>query len=175
MAWTDTLKALAPTVASALGGPLAGAAVAALGQVFGMSSPTVTSIASVIEQGQMTPGDIAKIKELELQYQNEERERDFRYAQLEFQDRDSARKANVSGGAQLYLFVLSMLLLSVCLGAECFVLFRGYPKDIPDIVVGRVLGLLDSVALMCLNYWYGTSSGSERKTELLAQAPAVEK
>jgi hypothetical protein len=51
-------------------------------------------------------------------------------------------------------------------------LFIGLPDGTPDIVAGRVLGLMDSVALMVLAYWYGTSSGSAQKTELLAQAPA---
>lgn len=61
-----------------------------------------------------------------------------------------------------------MLLLVACLGTEIFVLFNGYPATIPEIIVGRVLGLLDSVALLVLSYWYGTTSASQTKTELLA-------
>ena len=71
------------------------------------------------------------------------------------------------------MFWLSLVLLVGTLGSEIWVLFRGYPKDIPDIIVGRVLGLLDSVAMMVLAFWYGSSNGSERKTELLAQSPPV--
>lgn len=168
MDWTTTLKQLAPTVASALGGPLAGIAVQALGSVFGVSEPTQSKIAEVITNSQMTPESIAKLKELELQYQNEEKERGFKYAELAFKDRDSARNANVSGGIQKYLFVMSVLLLALALGAEIVVLFYGYPKTVPDIVVGRVLGLLDSVAMLVLSYYYGTSSSSSQKNELLA-------
>src|SRR5512135_783103 len=112
MDWTTTLKQLAPTVASALGGPLAGIAVQALGSVFGVSEPTQNKIAEVITNSQMTPESIAKLKELEMQYQNEEKERGFKYAELAFKDRDSARNANVSGGIQKYLFVMSVLLLA---------------------------------------------------------------
>ena len=88
-------------------------------------------------------------------------------------DRDSARKANVTGGTHWSLFWLSILLLVVSLGAEALVLFKGYPSGVPDIVVGRVLGLFDAVAMLVLSYWYGTTSGSQQKTELLGRADAI--
>lgn len=168
MNWKETVKTLAPTVASALGGPLAGAAVSAVGAVLGIDAPTQDRIKSAIEAGQLTSDQIAKLKELEQQYQNDEKERQFRYAELEFKDRDSARQSNVQGGTQKYLFWLSLLLLAVSLGSEVVVLFNGLPNSVSEIVVGRVLGLLDAVALMVMTYWYGTSNGSATKTDLLA-------
>lgn len=104
MSWIDTIETLAPTVATALGGPLAGAAVSALGSIFGMSQPTQDNISKMFEDGKLTADHLAEIRKLELQYQNDEKERGFKYADLAFQDRDSARKANVSGGTQKYLF-----------------------------------------------------------------------
>ena len=173
MAWTDTLKELAPTVATALLGPLGGAAISALGSILGIDSATQEQIKKAVENGQLTPEHIAEIKKLEMQYQENEKERGFKYAELAFKDRDSARSANVQGGTQGKLFWLSMLLLSVTLGSEVAVLFWGYPTSTPDIVVGRVLGLMDSVALLVLSYWYGTSSGSAQKTELLSQSQPI--
>ena len=41
-------------------------------------------------------------------------------------------------------------------------LFKGYPKETPDIVIGRILGLLDAAAMMVLNYWLGTSNSSQQ-------------
>lgn len=172
MDWKEILKTLAPTVASALGGPLAGAAVTAIGAVFGVPDATQDKIKDIITSGQMTADQVAALRELELKYQNEERERGFRYNELEFKDRDSARQASVQGGTLKMLFWLSLVLLAGTLGSEIWMLFKGYPKEIPEIIVGRVLGLLDSVAMMVLAFWYGSSNGSERKTELLALAPA---
>jgi len=168
MDWLSTLKSLAPTVASALLGPLGGVAVSAIGSLLGVSEATQDKIAEVIQSGQMTPEQISQLKQLELQYQNTEKERGFKYAELAFKDRDSARQANVQGGTQKHLFWLSLLLLAATLGCEIFVLFHGYPPETSEIVVGRVLGLMDSVALMVLAYWYGTSSGSDKKTDLMA-------
>lgn len=170
MDWIGTIKAVAPTVANALGGPLAGAAVAALGDILGASDSTQDTIKQIVTNGQMTAEQIGKIRELELKYQADEKERGFRYAELAFKDRDSARQANVSGGTLKMLFWLSLLLLAVTLGSEVVVLFYGYPKTLPEIIVGRVLGLLDSVALLVLSFWYGTTSSSQQKNELLAQS-----
>jgi len=173
MDWKDSLKALAPTVATALLGPLGGAAISSIGSILGIDSATQEQIKKAVESGQLTPEHIAEIKKLEMQYQENEKERGFKYAELAFKDRDSARNANVDGGTQIKLFWLSMLLLIVTMGSEVAVLFYGYPTNTPDIVVGRVLGLMDSVAMMVLAYWYGTSSGSAQKTELLSQAAPI--
>ena len=169
MDWTTVLKSIAPTVATALLGPLGGVAVSALGNVLGVSEATQDKIADVIKSAGMTPEQITAIKQLELEYQNTEKERGFKYAELSFQDRDSARKANVAGGTQRPLFWLSLFLLCVTIGSEAIVLFHGYPPATSELVVGRVLGLMDAVAMLVLSYWYGTTNGSAQKSELLAQ------
>lgn len=172
--WKDTLLSLAPTVATALGGPLAGVAVGAIGKILGIDNATTELVADVINSGKMTPDQISEIKKLELQYQNEEAERGFKYADLAYKDRDSARKANVEGGTQKYLFWLSLVLLILTVGTEIYVLFNGYPKEmVPEVIVGRVLGLMDAVAMMVLSYWYGTTSASSHKTNLLSQAEPI--
>ncbi len=172
MDFMDLLKKVAPTLASAMLGPLAGAAVSAIGSIFGMTDATADNIGKMIADGQLTPEHLAELRKLELEYQNNEKERGFRYAELAFKDRDSARSNNVAGGTQRPLFWLSLLLLAVALGVESFVLFKGYPPGTPEIIVGRVLGLMDAVAMLVLSYWYGTTNGSALKSELLAAAPA---
>lgn len=167
MNWKETLAKLAPTVAVALGGPLAGAAVSAISAIFGIDDGKQADIQKIIENGQLTPEQIAELRKLELQYTENEKERGFRYAELAFKDRDSARSANVSGGIQGQIFIMSITLLLATLGTEIYILFNGYPTGLPDIVVGRILGLMDSVALMVLAYHYGTSSGSQQKNDLL--------
>lgn len=171
MDWLATLKSVAPTVAAALFGPLGAVAVASVGELLGLSGATKDKISEIIQAGQMTPEQIGKLRELELEYQNNEKERGFKYAELSFKDRDSARTANVSGGTQKPLFWLSLLLLSITLGTECMVLFKGYPEGTDPLVVGRVLGLMDAVAMLVLSYWYGTTNGSAIKNELLVAKP----
>lgn len=167
----DFLKSIAPTLASALLGPMAGVAVGALGKVFGISDATQEKVAKVFQEAKLTPEQLAQIQELEMKYRNEEAERGFKYADLEFRDRDSARKWNTEGGIQGRMFVLSCILLTLTLGCEIAVLFFGYPDDkIPEMVVGRILGLMDAVCMMVLAYHYGTTQGSMQKSTLLANS-----
>lgn len=170
MDWTDTIKTLAPTVVSALGGPLAGAALSAVGSIFGISTATTEKIAAKIQQGSLNPEQLADLKKLELEYVKNEAEMGFKYSELEFRDRDSARNANVSGGIQSYLLALSVVLLALTLGSEIVVMFYGIPDNVQDIVVGRILGQLDSVTILVLSYWYGTSHSSKLKTDMLIKA-----
>lgn len=168
MDWLKTLKTVAPTVAAALAGPLAGEAAAALIGIVGGAGQE--DVRKAIEGGRLTAEQISQLRQLELQFQENERERGFKYAELAFKDRDSARQANVAGGAQRALFWLSVLLLVLCLGTEVTVLVKGLPQGTSELVVGRVLGLLDAIAMTVLAYWYGTSSSSAAKTELLANS-----
>lgn len=168
MDWKEILKKLAPTLGAALGGPLAGMAVTALGDALGT---TPDAIKRAISAGQLTAEQLAAIQQAEIKLKADEAERGFRFAELEMKDRDSARSANVAGGTQRLLFWMSLLILSIAFGAELRVLFWGYPKEMVDaVLVGRILGLLDSTALQVMAYWYGTSSSSRTKTELLAQS-----
>ena len=177
MDWKTTLVKLAPTVASALGGPLAGAAVVALGEVFGVSEPTQEKIKGIIEGGQMTGGQLSAIKALELRLKAEEQERGFRYAELEIRGRESARDRDsklAHAGGKNYR-ADSMYLLSVVV--ICVLVYltwkdgeiTEYVKGIITLVLGRFLGYLDNI----YNFEFGTTRGSALKSELLAKALPV--
>jgi hypothetical protein len=170
MDWIKTLEALAPTVATALLGPLGGGAVSAIGALFGISDATQDKIATAIKSATMTPEQIMGLKQLELDYQAKEKELGFKYAELSFKDRDSARKANVEGGLQGRIFVMSCILLIIGMSTEAFVLFYGVPQHIDDLITGRVLGMLDSVILLILTYYYGKSAP---ESPTLPTPPAV--
>lgn len=165
--WVKTLASLAPTVATALGGPLAGEAVAALSGLLGVTSKD--EVRKAIESGSMTSEQISAMRKLEMQFQDNERERGFRYEELAFKDRSDARKSNVDSGMQNKVFGLSLVLLVVCLGAELLVLIHGVPQNTNDLIAGRVLGLLDSIAIGVFTYWFGSSRGSAEKNALMAQ------
>lgn len=62
----DVIKAVAPTIATALGGPLAGAAVSFLSSKLGVPAETVEQAVAG-----MTPADLVKMKELDYQFQEE--------------------------------------------------------------------------------------------------------
>ena len=165
----DFLRSIAPTVASALLGPLGGAAVAAIGEIIGIDKATQKDIGDAISGGSLTPEQVGKLRELELKYQADEKERGFRYADLEFRDKADARATAKDGGMLGWLFGLSVLLIILTIGTEIAVLRWGYPESLPDVVVGRILGLLDAIAMMVLSFWYGTSHSSAIKNGLITK------
>ena len=167
MDWMTTLKQLAPTVASAFLGPLGGIAVAAIGNVLGVSDATQDKIAEVIKNGQLTPEQISEIKKLELQYQENEQERGFRYAELEFKDRDSARAREV-GAKDNTNKILAFVVIGAFLAMVGATLL-GYAK-VESVLAGTLVGYLSAKAEQVLAYYFGSSSGSRAKTDLLANS-----
>lgn len=172
MNWIDTLKALAPTVATALGGPLAGAAVSALGGILGVPDATQDAIAKLFKDGQLSQEHLAEIRKLELQFQNDEKERGFKYSELEFKDRDSARNM-ATATHSVTPAVLTWLIVVLTLAAEAALLFNQVPPGADPIIIGRVLGTMDSALVMVLSFWFGSNSSSQQKTALLAAANPV--
>lgn len=172
MNWLDTLKSLAPTVATALGGPLAGAAVSALGSVLGIPDATQASIANMFKDGQLTAEHLAEIRRLELQFQNDEKERGFKYAELEFKDRDSARNMAVQTHS-LTPSILTWIIVTLTLASEAALLFNQVPPGADPIIIGRVLGTMDSALVMVLSFWFGSNSSSQQKTALLAASNPI--
>lgn len=169
MDWKDlaaTVSRTAPMLGMLLGGP-AGAAV---GGLIASTLGTDADPAQVSAALTANPDLVVKLQQIESDRRARLQDMVLAHAKLVVEDRKDARQANVTSGMQPAVFWLSIVLLGMSLGSEVAVLFVGYPPGLPDLVVGRVLGLLDAVAMMVLAYWYGTTNGSAQKTELLAQS-----
>lgn len=168
--WIDTIKSVAPTVATALGGPLAGAAVTALGSIFGMSQPTTQAIGKMFEDGMITPDHLAEIRKLELDYQNQEKERGFKYADLEVKDRASAREMLSSTKAKTPA-VLTYIITLGFFGVLGAMFFNPDVKESAPLMI--MLGSLGTAWTAACAFWFGTTHGSQTKSDLLANsAPA---
>ena len=167
MDWMETLKQIAPTVASAVLGPLGGVAVAAIGNILGVSEATQEKIADAIKTGQLTPEQVGEIKKLELQYQENEKERGFKYTELEFKDRDSARAREV-GTKDNTNKILAFVVIGAFLAMVGATLL-GYAK-VESVLAGTLVGYLSAKAEQVLAYYFGSSSGSATKTVLLANS-----
>ncbi len=161
MDWLGTLKALAPTVATCLGGPLAGAAVSALGSILGVPEPTQDKISQMFQDGQLTPDHLAQIRTLEIQYQNDEKERGFRYADLQFKDTADARQMLMNTHSYTPA-ILTWIVVAAFIGIEGALLLGVAPK-VDDIVLGRILATLDMSLALVLGFWFGSSNNQPRQ------------
>ncbi len=181
MDWQATLKVLAPTVATALAGPLGGAAVTAIGSILGIDKPTQDAISKVITSGQMTADQVAQIRQLEMQYQNDEKERDFRYEELVFKDRDSARNRQIqtrdtTPQKLAYMIIGGFMVVAIAQLAA----LMGWPDEAAKIpaqgwvIIGNISGYLAAEAKAAASFFFGTTASSQEKTQLLAQAAPID-
>jgi hypothetical protein len=143
------LKGIAPTLATAVAGPLGGMAVSALATKFGVSD-SVESVAKAIAGD---PQAAQKIAEVELEY-----------AKLDAADRDSARKneaalATSENTPLLNKSVTPILALVVVVAwglIQYHLLTHVVPTEMREIII-RVLGTLDGALVMVLSYYFGAS------------------
>lgn len=161
------LRTLAPTVASAILGPVGGIAVAAIGKIIGVDNATVATVTQAFQDGKITPEQLAEIRKLELQYQNDEKERDFKYVDLAFQDIKSARQMQVATQSQVPAW-LTFLITVGFFGVLTWMLADATVVNSPPILI--MLGSLGTAWTACVSYWFGTTSGSREKDKLLLAA-----
>jgi hypothetical protein len=185
MDWKDIAGVVgkaAPILGTLLGGP-AGAAVGGLVA----SALGVGSTPDEIQHAIATDPEAAlKLATLEIENKIKLQQMVYDHAdklieagtlgiQADVDDRKSARTAAVQGDTTKHVFWLSVVLITVTITAEIVAMFHGVSDRADPLIVGRVLGLLDSACLLVLNFNYGSSSGSKRATELLAKStPAAE-
>ena len=165
MNWQDILKTVAPTVASALLGPMGGIAVAAIGSAIGIDAPTQDKIAKAFTAGQLTPEALEKIKLLELDYQNQEKERGFKYAELAFKEVDSARQMQIATHSKMPA-VLTVMVTVGFFGILSLLFF--HPELKGNEIVMVMVGQLSAVWAGCVTFYTGTTYGSAIKNAMLA-------
>jgi len=145
----NLLKGIAPTLATAVAGPLGGAAVSALAAKFGVAD-SVEAVAKAIAGD---PEAAVKLQELELEY-----------AKLDAADRADARKAEVtmatSESAPILNKSVTPILAIIIVLAWGFIqyhlLTHVVHTEMREIII-RVLGTLDGALVMVLSYYFGAS------------------
>jgi hypothetical protein len=153
----NILKGIAPTLATAVAGPLGGAAVTALASKFGVSD-SIDAVAKAIAGD---PQAAEKLQELELEY-----------AKLDAQDRDSARKAyaavatseNATKLEKLVVPILALGVVGLAFSLIGVLMFVDTPNDQQQLVI-FALGFITSAAGQVLSFYFGSSQGSKDKTE----------
>ena len=173
----EILRSLVPTLASAVLGPLGGVAVAAIGKVLGIDNATTESVSKAFQDGKITPDQLAELKKLELQYQNEEKERGFKYSELEFKDREGdrrdtqdARNMQISNKSA-FPAILSAGITVGFFGVLGWMLYDPNVVNSPPLLI--MLGSLGTAFAQVINYWLGSTRSSQNKDVMLAQTAPV--
>jgi len=157
----EWLKQIAPTIATCLGGPLAGLAVTAISKALDIAPDDVQN---VIDSGKLSADQIAQIKVAEIELQKSAQELGLNFEQLAVEDRKSARdmqsitKSNVPAILSYGITVGFFGILT------CLLLGYAQENNQPLLVM---LGSLGTAWICVVSFWFGSTNGSQKKDQML--------
>ena len=174
---TKLLGKIAPWIAAGAAGPagLAAMAIKTAAQALGAQDETAAAVATAAAGA--TPEQLAALQTAERDFQVRMRALGFENLQrleaLAVDDRKDARAMQVAVRSRVpaVLAILITLGFFAVLAAMLFNIWQ--PSDNQALLI--LLGSLGTSWGAVVNYYFGSSAGSARKDELLAQAPAVER
>ncbi|MEO1137464.1 MAG: hypothetical protein AAFW68_12800 [Pseudomonadota bacterium] len=155
----------APGLAHALGGPLAGAAVAQLSRaIFGKDTVDEDALANAVTQA--SPETLLALKQAEQAFQLALREAQVEEQRIDADDRANARERQIkmNDWTPSALGALVILGFFVVLGV---MVARKLPPG-AETEFSIMLGALATMTAAVVNYFFGSSAGSREKTRLIA-------
>lgn len=165
----DWLKGLAPTIGTALAGPLGGAAASFLADKLGIQKKTIEAVSSAISGSKMTPEQITAVKLAELEFQKFLEQNNIDLAKLDVENTKSARDMQISIRSKTPE-ILSFVITLGFFGVLSYMLTM---EAKPGESLLIMLGSLGTAWAAIVNFWFGSTAASSRKTELISQAPAI--
>ncbi len=162
--WKSILKTVAPTVATALGGPLAGTAVTLLSNALtGKADADLGDISRLVRSGD--PEVLLKLKEAEGAFKVRMKELDVDIERVASDDRKSARQREVSIKDKAPA-TLAAVSFAGFFGVLALMIFVEVPASTKDPLL-IMLGALGAIVTGITQYYFGSSSGSSRKNDML--------
>lgn len=170
MKLSDKFKAIvatvAPTLATALGGPLAGAAVAAIAKGLGVPEE---KLEDAVLAGD--PQAMISLRQIDNQFATEMKRLDIDLEKIYAGDRASARDlAKVDIRPQVAIAGLMFAIVTLCLGTYVWLLLHPGEKMNEQLVAGLgiIVGALVREVGTIMQFFFGSSSGSKDKTAIAA-------
>lgn len=144
------IGAIAPTLGTALGGPIGSAAATVLAEALGCD-PNPKSIETGLREA--SPETLAKIKEAELSFEARMKELDVDIFALETADKQSARSYFATDWTPRLIGILSL----VGFLSYIFLVTIQPPDANSDTIVSLVLGYLGGTVSAVISFYFGAS------------------
>ena len=156
---------IGPTLASAIAGPFGGLAYEAVSKAMGVSQDDAMRM---LESEKMSSDQIALVQQAEIELKAKAMELGLNFEQLAVNDRKSARDMQIS--TQSFVPpLLSVLVVVAWATIQYFLLTHVIDPSMRELIA-RVLGTLDGALMLVLSFYFGSSSGSQAKDQLLHQS-----
>lgn len=170
--WKKIVGTVAPTLATALGGPLAGVAVKTIAtQLLGKEAASEEEVEAAVLGA--SPQDLLKLKEIELEFKKAMIDAGVKFEEIASADRASARDREIKTGDTWTPRILAAIIISGYFLIQFFVLKHVIPQEMREIVM-RSLGTLDMALGMMLGYYFGSSASSKGKDDTIAHIAKME-
>jgi hypothetical protein len=156
----QVLRTVAPTVALAVGGPFGPIASAAISAVLG--TPPGDDKAAEAALLTATPDQLLALKKAEDDFQVQMKQLGIQEEQLAYADTANARNREINVKDYTNR-IIAYIVITLVLAAEGSMFFVGQPTGVDGVVLGRILGTLDSALMLILSYYFGSSAGSSNK------------
>ncbi len=185
--WKKLVNGLAPTLGTALLGPLGGMALKTIAAaVTGNAEASEDEVAEALASGTLTGEQIVALRTANNQFELDMQHMQIDLAQLNAQTElayvTDTSNARATFGGNENVFVLGVCILisfAVLMGAVllgCFLLMTGYFKVDPNVaaicsgLIGTVVGYVAANAQQVVSYFYGSSKGSKDSGAAIASA-----
>jgi hypothetical protein len=159
----DWLKTIAPTIATALGGPLAGLAIEAVSKAIGIDPKDVQS---TISEGKLSSDQIMLLKQAEIDMAARAQEMGLDFAKLNVEDRKSAREMQ----AETRSYIPAVLAVAVTIGFFGILIGMMTETFKASDALMLMLGSLGTAWTGIIAFYFGSSAGSQAKDDLLHQS-----
>lgn len=159
------LRTVAPTLALAAGGPFGPIAAAAIHLALGTDPTQPASAETALLNA--TPDQLLALKKAGNDFEVQMKTLGVQEEQLAYADTANARAREIAVKDNTPK-ILAYLVITLVLIAEGSMFFIGQPKSIDGVVLGRILGTLDSALIMVLGYYFGSSAGSAKKDSTIS-------
>ena len=163
----EWLKQIAPTIATAMGGPLAGMAVSAISKAIGVDPEKVSDM---ISGNKLSAEQIAQVKIAEIELKKQAQELGLNFEKLEVEDRKSAREMQATTRSMMPPILAGAVTVGF-FGILIMMFIGRVDSNNPAILM--MLGSLGTAWTGIIAYYFGSSAGSQAKTEMLSKAPAI--
>lgn len=154
--WKALVGTVAPTLATALGGPLAGMAVSAIGSALGLdenASEAQVSAALATSKPEM----LVALRQADQEFKKHMADVGVKLEEIVTKDRDSARQMQVATKARTPA-ILSWMVVILTGTLYSYMIMGDYEKlSVDSLILGRILGTLDMAFGVVLAYWLGAA------------------
>ncbi len=167
----DAVAGIAPTIASAFGGPLAGLAVTKveewLGIAPGASKADPKDALAKFQSALASPEQIVALKKLDTEFKQFCLDNELQLEKVAAGDRDSARNRQIQVKDSMPNVALILTTLGF-FGMLAAMLHWDVPPQNKDMV-NIMLGSLGTGWMACLTYFVGSTRNSARKDDTISQ------